>query len=90
MAKKADDWRLCASWLVRCNILAKDHSVNLPTAEVFELVQVLRDGVLLCHLLNRLSPGVIDVKDFSQRPQMSQVSNSTNTAQRELILAFAT
>ena len=79
MAKKADDWRLCADWLVRCNILAKDNAVNTPSAEVFELVQVLRDGVLLCHLLNRLNPGVIDVKDFSQRPQMSQVKLSYNT-----------
>ena len=69
-----EDWKLCASWLVRCQIIASDHPVNSPSAEVFELAQILRDGVLLCHLLNRLIPGIIDAKEFSQRPQMSQVS----------------
>ena len=74
MALKTDDWKLCADWLVRCQILAPDHPVNQPSAEVFELAQILRDGVLLCHLVNRLKPGVVDAKEFSQRPQMSQVS----------------
>ena len=74
MANKIDDWRLCADWLVRCRIIAKEHAVTHESSGVFELAQILRDGVLLCHLLNRLSPGVIDAKEFSQRPQLSQVS----------------
>jgi len=68
-----EDWRLCADLLVRCQLLGADHKVTSPTAQVFDLAQVLRDGVLICHLLNRLYPGAIDNKDFSQRPQMSQV-----------------
>ncbi|KAI0230095.1 Guanine nucleotide exchange factor VAV2 [Lamellibrachia satsuma] len=67
-----EDWRVCADWLVRCQILAPEHKVTSPTAQVFDLAQVLRDGVLICHLLNRLYPGAIDAKEFSQRPQMSQ------------------
>ena len=71
MAK--EEWQLCAEWLVKCQILAPEHKVIWPSAQVFDLAQVLRDGVLICHLLNRLHPGAIDPKDFSQRPQMSQV-----------------
>ena len=70
-----DDWRLCASWLVRCKTLPSDHRVLFKSAEVFELAQTLRDGVLICYLLNTLKPGSVDLKDFSQRPQMSQVSD---------------
>ncbi|ELU01581.1 hypothetical protein CAPTEDRAFT_122362 [Capitella teleta] len=73
MAK--EEWQLCADWLVNCQLLAPDHRVIWPNAQVFDLAQVLRDGVLICHLLNRLRPGAIDPKDFSQRPQMSQVRN---------------
>lgn len=46
--------------------------VTFPDATVFDLAQNLRDGVLLCHLLNKLSAGAVDLKDISQRPQMSQ------------------
>ena len=71
MAK--EDWRLCADWLVRCRIFAPEHPVTQPQTEVFELAQMLRDGVMLCHLLNNLRPATVDTKDFSQRPQMCQV-----------------
>ena len=77
MAK--EDWRLCADWLVRCQILASNHPVTQGHTEVFELAQLLRDGVLLCHLLNKLKPGSIDTKDFSQRPQMCQVCEKTSS-----------
>ncbi len=70
---KRDDWRLCADWLIRCQIIAQGHKVTLENAQVFDLAQILRDGVLICHLLNRLQMGSIDPKEFSQRPQMSQV-----------------
>ena len=72
MAEK-EDWRLCVDWLGRCQIIQPDHRVNTPQAQVFDLASLLRDGVLLCHLLNQLHSGAIDLKDFSQRPQMSQV-----------------
>ena len=75
MALEKEDWRLCVDWFVQCSIIQPDHKVNTPQAQVFDLATVLRDGVLLCHLLNQLHSGAIDLKDFSQRPQMSQVIN---------------
>jgi len=67
------DWILCADWLVRCQILTRDQRAALPTATINDLHHALRDGVLICLLINRLRPKTIDLKDFSQRPQMSQV-----------------
>lgn len=37
-----------------------------------DLAVYLRDGVVLCHLLNKIEPGIIENKDFSQHPQLSQ------------------
>jgi len=71
MAK--EDWKLCADWLIKCQILPAEHLVASDNAEVFDLAQLLRDGVTLCYLANHLHPGAIDPKDFCLRPQMSQV-----------------
>ncbi|XP_060065686.1 guanine nucleotide exchange factor VAV2-like isoform X4 [Ylistrum balloti] len=68
----SEEWQQCANWLVRCKILPEDHRATLPDAEIFDLAQALRDGVLICHLLNNLSTACVDVKDFSPRPQLSQ------------------
>jgi guanine nucleotide exchange factor VAV len=68
-----DEWRQCANWLVRCRILPDDHKTTNPDASAFDLAQALRDGVLICHLLNNLGPNAVDLKDFSPRPQLSQV-----------------
>jgi len=74
-SRGSGDWLLCADWLVRCQILLRDHRAALPTATISDLNHALRDGVLICLLVNRLRPKSIDPKDFSQRPQMSQVRN---------------
>lgn len=68
-----DLWRECASWLTRCSLLRPDHKANWPTSTTHDLAYTLRDGVLLCSLLNVLQPGCIDMKDVNQRPQMAQV-----------------
>lgn len=65
----ADEWKLCVQWLQSCRILTPDFSVR----DVSDLAQALRDGVLLCHLVNYLKPGTIDQTQFNQRPQLSQV-----------------
>ncbi|XP_052737193.1 protein vav isoform X2 [Bicyclus anynana] len=73
MASSSEDlWRECASWLTRCNLLRPDHKANWPTSTTHDLAYTLRDGVLLCSLLNVLQPGCIDMKDVNQRPQMAQ------------------
>ncbi|XP_057712824.1 guanine nucleotide exchange factor VAV3-like isoform X1 [Corythoichthys intestinalis] len=65
-------WRQCAAWLIRCKVLPVNHRVTSDTAQVFDLAQTLRDGVLLCQLLNNLRERSIDLKHINLRPQMSQ------------------
>ncbi|XP_069788141.1 guanine nucleotide exchange factor VAV2 isoform X3 [Narcine bancroftii] len=67
-----EEWRQCGRWLIDCKVLPQNHRVVWPAAQVFDLAQALRDGVLLCQLLHNLSPGSIDLKDINFRPQMSQ------------------
>lgn len=65
-------WHECASWLTRCGALRADHKANWPQATAFDLAYTLRDGVLLCNLLNIVDSGCIDMKDVNQKPQMAQ------------------
>uniref|UniRef100_A0A8C5CJC2 Vav 3 guanine nucleotide exchange factor b n=1 Tax=Gadus morhua TaxID=8049 RepID=A0A8C5CJC2_GADMO len=65
-------WRQCALWLISCKVLPVNHRVTADTAQVFDLAQTLRDGVLLCQLLNNLKPQTINLKEINLRPQMSQ------------------
>lgn len=66
-------WKQCALWLINCKVLPANHRVTWDSAQVFDLAQTLRDGVLLCHLLNNLRPQTINLKEINLRPQMSQV-----------------
>lgn len=70
-------WRQCALWLINCKVLPANHRVTWESAQVFDLAQTLRDGVLLCHLLNNLRPQTINLKEINLRPQMSQVKKET-------------
>lgn len=65
-------WRECSNWLTRCRALRTDHKANWPNATAADLAYILRDGVLLCNLLNVIKPGCIDTKDVNQKPQMAQ------------------
>ncbi|KAJ3614148.1 hypothetical protein NHX12_017724 [Muraenolepis orangiensis] len=65
-------WRQCASWLVECRVLPESHRVTWEGAQVCELAQALRDGVLLCQLLNNLLPHSVKLKEINLRPLMSQ------------------
>ncbi|XP_030624844.1 guanine nucleotide exchange factor VAV3 [Chanos chanos] len=65
-------WRQCALWLINCKVLPPTHRVTWESAQVFDLAQTLRDGVLLCQLLNNLRPQTINLKEINLRPQMSQ------------------
>ncbi|XP_052355364.1 guanine nucleotide exchange factor VAV3-like isoform X1 [Oncorhynchus keta] len=67
-----ENWRQCALWLINCKVLPPDHRVTWESAQVFDLAQTLRDGVLLCQLLNNLRPQSINLKEINLRPQMSQ------------------
>ncbi|XP_065334269.1 protein vav isoform X1 [Cloeon dipterum] len=65
-------WHHCARWLTQCGLLRGDHKANWRDSEVGELAFTLRDGVILCSLLNVLDPGCIDLKQVNQKPQMAQ------------------
>uniref|UniRef100_A0A3P9M4H4 Osteoclast-stimulating factor 1 n=1 Tax=Oryzias latipes TaxID=8090 RepID=A0A3P9M4H4_ORYLA len=65
-------WRQCAMWLIECRVLPENHRVTVGHAQVCDLAQALRDGVLLCQLLNNLLPQAVNLKEINLRPQMSQ------------------
>lgn len=44
--------------------------------QVCDLAQALRDGVLLCQLLNNLLPQAVNLREINLRPQMSQVTHA--------------
>lgn len=73
MAMADDLWRECAAWLTRCNVIPPDHKANGPDSEIRVLALTLRDGVLLCNLLNFIDANALDMKDFNRKPQMAQV-----------------
>lgn len=52
-------WRQCAHWLVAARVLPAGHRASSPAGQVWDLAQALRDGVLLCHLLNALLPRAV-------------------------------
>ncbi|NXX76212.1 VAV protein, partial [Urocolius indicus] len=62
----------CAHWLVAARVLPAGHRASSPGGQVWDLAQALRDGVLLCHLLNALLPRAVPPRDICPRPQMSQ------------------
>ncbi|EJD74015.1 variant SH3 domain-containing protein [Loa loa] len=72
MAEMTELWRECVRWMNECGILDAKHRVTEADAEIGEFATILRDGVLLCLLCNRLCENCIDVKDLQQRPQMAQ------------------
>ncbi|XP_041640519.1 proto-oncogene vav-like [Cheilinus undulatus] len=65
-------WRQCAMWLIDCRVLPDNHRVTCEGAQVCDLAQALRDGVLLCQLLNNLLPQAVNLREINLRPQMSQ------------------
>ncbi|XP_068606638.1 proto-oncogene vav-like [Brachionichthys hirsutus] len=65
-------WRQCASWLIGCRVLPDSHRVTWECSKVCDLAQALRDGVLLCQLLNNLKPQSVNLREINLRPQMSQ------------------
>lgn len=73
MSTADGSWRDCAHWLTRCGAIRAEHKVNRPESTIDDLAHTLRDGVILCNLLNILEPGCLGTKDINQKPQMAQV-----------------
>lgn len=68
-----DLWRECTAWLTKCKAIPADHKANWPDSEIRVLALTLRDGVILCNLLNSIDSNALDMKDFNRKPQMAQV-----------------
>lgn len=66
-------WRDCVAWLIQCKVIPSDHKANWPDSELKILAITLRDGVILCHLINFLDPTCLENIDFHRKPQMAQV-----------------
>ncbi|WKY15591.1 hypothetical protein Q1695_000793 [Nippostrongylus brasiliensis] len=68
-------WKECFRWLVDIGVL--DHRIA-STESMLEFATMLRDGVLLCRLLNELAPGCIEEKEIQRRPHMSEFTCHKN------------
>lgn len=71
-------WRDCVKWLVSCGLVPPDHEMTKESAEPVTLATYLRDGVVICQLLNTINPGCIDMKEVNLRPQLSQFLSIKN------------
>ncbi|XP_066508331.1 guanine nucleotide exchange factor VAV3-like isoform X2 [Hoplias malabaricus] len=73
-----ENWKQCTLWLIDSRVLPSSHRLGAQlsqvpqVSQVFELAQTLRDGVLLCQLLNNLRANTVNLKHINLRPQMSQ------------------
>ncbi|XP_022919863.2 protein vav isoform X1 [Onthophagus taurus] len=65
-------WKECTDWLIRWGILRPDHQANLPDANIGDLANTLRDGVILCKLLNKIDPQCIDMKLVNLKPAFAR------------------
>ncbi|MFH4975751.1 hypothetical protein AB6A40_002460 [Gnathostoma spinigerum] len=72
MSDGSELWRECVQWMIRCGVIDANHRVAEADALIGDFASILRDGVLLCMLCNRLCEDCIDVKNLQQRPQMAQ------------------
>lgn len=68
-------WRECATWLTKWGIIRKDHRANWSSACIADLANMLRDGVLLCKLLNKIDPSSLDIRDVNLKPTLAQVDS---------------
>ncbi|XP_071948416.1 guanine nucleotide exchange factor VAV2-like isoform X2 [Antedon mediterranea] len=73
-----EPWKVCRDWLIDCKVIQNGNRLTQFNAEIFDLAQLLRDGVVLCQLLNMIKPGTVDLRSISIRPQMFKFSCTKN------------
>ena len=66
-------WKHCVKWMTDVGVLTKQQKAAQSNAQIFDLAQTLRDGVVLCNLLNILKPHSVNPQQINTRPQMLQV-----------------
>lgn len=74
MLLPADTSKLLIVFIFLGHIIPEDHRANWPISEIKILANTLRDGVLLCNLIQILDPS-LDLKDqYNRKPRDAQVS----------------
>ncbi|KAE9419378.1 hypothetical protein Angca_002422 [Angiostrongylus cantonensis] len=68
-------WKECVRWMVDMGVLDQRLA---QTNSMLEFATMLRDGVLLCRLLNELSPECVEEKEIQRRPHMSEFTCHKN------------
>ncbi|KAJ1369047.1 hypothetical protein KIN20_030428 [Parelaphostrongylus tenuis] len=68
-------WRECVRWMTDMGVLDQRLA---PTSSMLEFATMLRDGVLLCRLLNELAPNCVEEKEIQRRPHMSEFTCHKN------------
>ncbi|RCN34989.1 hypothetical protein ANCCAN_19170 [Ancylostoma caninum] len=68
-------WKECVRWMVDMGVL--DPRIA-PRNSMLEFATMLRDGVLLCRLLNELAPNCIEEKEIQRRQHMSEFTCHKN------------
>ena len=54
-------WKECISWLNKFKVIPQGHPALAPGAGPHDLLQLLRDGVVLCQLVHCLDPQSVDM-----------------------------
>ncbi|CAF0764371.1 unnamed protein product [Brachionus calyciflorus] len=74
-ANSTIDWLECAKWLnnLDCLPFVLKHKYMTNQLHLNEFASFLRDGEILCNLLNRIIPGCIDSSQINKKSQMSQL-----------------
>ena len=75
-----NDWVACAKWLQQCECLPTVLSQRLQLNELTlnEFAHGLRDGEILCNLVNFLLPGSVDTSQINRRAQFSAMLSLNN------------
>lgn len=59
-----EEWKMAKDWVISTGIKPMTTKPLENIVDLFDFAQSLRDGVILCQIINRLKPGTI--VDFSE------------------------
>ena len=76
----SEDWKLAVKWVDQCGCLSADlkNEFNKNTLSYKTFGIELRDGIILCNLLNYLRPNSIDSSKVSKHSTSSRVMSDYN------------
>ena len=77
---KTNEWKLAAKWLCMCGCLPEylKGQLDKDSLTISKFGMELRNGVILCNLLNYLKPNSIDLSKVSKHSKTSRVMSAYN------------